>query len=103
MLLSGDVRMLTLRLSVPSLLAMLSTGLCTLLDALYAARAGAALSGAMSVCFPLLTLIQTVGFTLGMGAGSHVSRCLGVGDADSARRTTSPTARRSAAMCGGCF
>ena len=89
MLLSGDARMLTLRLSVPSLLAMLSTGLCTLLDALYAARAGTALSGAMSVCFPLLTLIQTVGFTLGMGAGSHVSRCLGDGDADSARRVAS--------------
>ena len=89
MLLSGDARMLTLRLSAPSLLAMLSTGLCTLLDALYAARAGAALSGAMSVCFPLLTLIQTVGFTLGMGAGSHVSRCLGAGDTDSARQASS--------------
>ena len=89
MLLSGDARMLTLRLSVPSLLAMLSTGLCTLLDALYAARAGTALSGAMSVCFPLLTLIQTVGFTLGMGAGSHVSRCLGTDDRQSARQAAS--------------
>ena len=88
-LLSGGVRPLTLRLAGPSLLAMLSTGLANLLDALFAARAGAALSGAMSVCFPLLTLIQTVGFTLGMGAGSHVSRCLGDGDADSARRVAS--------------
>ena len=98
MLLSGDARMLTLRLSVPSLLAMLSTGLCTLLDALYAARAGAALSGAMSVCFPLLTLIQTVGFTLGMGAGSHVSRCLGTDDRQSARQASSTAAALALAL-----
>ena len=45
-LLSGGVRPLTLRLAGPSLLAMLSTGLANLLDALFAARAGAALSGA---------------------------------------------------------
>ena len=44
-LLSGGVRPLTLRLVGPSLLAMLSTGLANLLDALFAARAGAALSG----------------------------------------------------------
>ena len=98
MLLSGDARMLTLRLSVPSLLAMLSTGLCTLLDALYAARAGTALSGAMSVCFPLLTLIQTVGFTLGMGAGSHVSRCLGTDDRQSAQQAASTAAALALAL-----
>lgn len=98
MLLEGDARRLTLRLARPSLLAMLASGLCTLLDALYAARCDAALCGAMSVCFPLLTLIQTVGFTLGMGAGSHVSRCLGVGDADSARQVASTASALALAL-----
>ncbi len=85
-LLTGDVRALTLRLCAPSFFAMLATGGCTLLDALYVSRADASVSAAVSIGFPLLTLIQTVGFTLGMGAGSHVSRSLGQNEQESAQQ-----------------
>lgn len=97
-LLTQDVRALTLRIAGPSLCAMLATGLCNLLDALYVSRADTSVSGAVSVCFPLLTLIQTVGFTLGMGAGSHVSRSLGQGEAESARRVASTALCLSAVL-----
>lgn len=78
-LLSGDVRRLTLRLSLPSLAAMLASGLATLLDALFLSRSGKEVAAAVGLCFPLVTIIQTIGFTLGMGAGSFVSRALGSG------------------------
>jgi len=87
-MLTVPVGPLILRMALPSLAAMLSTGLCTLLDALLLARLSHAVSAAAGVCFPLIAAQQAVGFTLGMGAGSHVSRAIGSGDTDSARRVS---------------
>ena len=83
-LLAGSVAPLILRIAMPSMAAMLASSLCTLADALLLSRGSTPLSAAVSVSFSLLTLIQTLGFTLGMGAGSFVSRSLGRGDKPSA-------------------
>lgn len=77
MLLRGDVRTLTLRLAFPGLIAMTASGAAALLDALMLSRMGPAQTAAAAVGFPLLTLFQTVGFTLGMGAGCTVSQAIG--------------------------
>lgn len=79
-LLAGSVAPLILRIAMPSMAAMLASSLCTLADALLLSRGSTPLSAAVSVSFSLLTLIQALGFTLGMGAGSFVSRSLGRGD-----------------------
>ncbi|MGN0775787.1 MAG: MATE family efflux transporter [Candidatus Ventricola sp.] len=79
-LLAGPVAPLILRLSLPGMAGMLASSACTLVDALVLSRGNTQLSAAVSVGFSLLTLIQTLGFTLGMGAGSFVSRSLGRGD-----------------------
>lgn len=73
-----------LRLALPGMLAMLASSLCALFDALLLGRRGASAAAAVSACLPLLTVIQTIGFTLGTGAGSHLSRCIGAGDKASA-------------------
>ena len=73
-----------LRLALPGMLAMIASSLCALLDALLLGRHSAETAAAVSVCLPILTVIQTIGFTLGTGAGSHVSRSLGGGDRASA-------------------
>ena len=83
-LLAGSVAPLILRIAMPSMTAMLASSMCTLADALLLSRGSTPLSAAVSVSFSLLTLIQTLGFTLGMGAGSFVSRSLGRGDKPSA-------------------
>ena len=88
-LLTGDVRMLTLRIAAPSLAAMLATGTGTLLDALFMASGSPDAASAVSVCFPLLAAQQAIGFTLGMGAGSHVSRSLGAGEQVNAQKAAS--------------
>jgi len=98
-LLTGDVRRLTLRIAAPSLAAMLATGLCTLHDALLLSGESAEVSAAVGVCFPLITVQQAVGFTLGMGAGSHMSRQLGAGEENSARQAAA-TALLAALVLG---
>lgn len=79
-LLAGPVSPLILRIALPSMAGMLASSLGTLVDALLLSRGSTRLSAAVSVSFSLLTLIQALGFTLGMGAGSFVSRSLGRGD-----------------------
>ncbi|MBR3794937.1 MAG: polysaccharide biosynthesis C-terminal domain-containing protein [Clostridia bacterium] len=83
-LLHAPVGSLILRIAMPNMIAMVASGLCAFLDALLLGAGDARLSAAVSVSFSLLTLIQTLGFTLGMGAGSFVSRSLGRGDKPSA-------------------
>lgn len=87
-LLTEDVRALTLRLALPGLLAMTATGAGTLADALILSRMGPAQTAAAAVGFPLLTLFQTISFTLGMGAGCTVSQALGRGDEQTPRRVS---------------
>ena len=89
-LLSGDVRLLTLKIAAPSVAAMLSSSACQLLEALILSQKDAALSAAVGASFALILLEQTVGFTLGMGAGSFVSRCIG-------RQSASDISQRAAA------
>jgi len=100
-LLSQDVRILTLRLALPCLLAMLASGLSTLLDALFLSRASSPLAAAAGLCFPLVTVIQTIGFTLGMGAGSFVSREIGSGGERGRAKSAASTALFGAVFLGG--
>ena len=88
-LLTAPVRPLILRIALPSMIAMVASALSALLDALLLGRLGAQLTAAASVSFPLLSCIQTLGFTLGMGAGSFVSRCLGSGNPRAAQTAAS--------------
>ena len=87
--LAGDVRRLTLKIAAPSVAAMVASALCSLLETLILGRSDAQLSAAIGACFALTALEQTVGFTLGMGAGSSVSRCLGCGSSGRALRSAS--------------
>lgn len=84
LILFGDVRRACLSLALPSLGAMLFCGAGTLCDALLLARMGSLAAAAAALSFPILTMMQAVGFTLGMGAGAAVSRMLGSGDSSGA-------------------
>ena len=75
---------LLLRFSFPAMLANLSTSLASLADALFLSGMGTSYSGAAGVLFPIFALIQAIGFTLGTGAGSILSRSLGAKDYEKA-------------------
>ena len=97
-LLTAPVVPLVLRVALPSMLGMIASGFSTLFDALILSHAGTQLTAAVSLSFPVLTLIQTIGFTLGMGAGSFVSRSIGSGDKPAAYRAASTAFFTAAAL-----
>lgn len=64
-------------LAVPTILSMLITSLYNLVDTYFVAKLGTAASGAIGIVFSVMAMIQAIGFTVGMGAGSAISRLLG--------------------------
>ena len=78
-MLEAPVGALVLRLAVPSTASMLLNSLYGFADAWFLSRLGTSASGAVGIVFSVTSLIQAIGFTLGTGAGSLLSRALGAG------------------------
>ena len=68
---------LVISLGIPTTLNMMVTSLYNLADTLFVSGLGDRAIGAVNVVLSLMSIIQAVGFTLGMGAGSIISRLLG--------------------------
>ena len=75
---------LVIRLAIPTTISMLVTAVYNMADTYFVSQIGTSASGAVGIVFSLMSLIQAVGFTLGMGAGSLISRKLGEKDLKSA-------------------
>ncbi len=92
---------LILRLALPTVLSMLITGIYNLADTYFVGQLNnTSASGAIGVVASLMAIIQALGFMLGHGAGSHISRSLGAKDADTATRYAS-TSFFTALLLGG--
>lgn len=80
---------LVTRLAVPTIISMLVTAVYNMADTFFVARLGTSAAGAVGIVFSLMALIQAVGFTVGIGSGSLISRILGQKDYERANRTGS--------------
>lgn len=72
-----SVEKLIISLSGPTVLSMLVTSVYNLADTFFVSQLGTSASAAVGIVFSIMAIIQAVGFTLGMGAGSLISRKLG--------------------------
>ena len=74
-------------MAVPTIVSMLITGLYNLADTYFVAcMKSDSATAAVGVVFSLMALIQAMGFTLGMGSGSLISRLLGQKDREKAQQ-----------------
>ncbi|RKJ64530.1 MATE family efflux transporter [Roseburia sp. 1XD42-69] len=76
-------------LAVPTVVSMLITSIYNVVDTYFVAKLGTAASGAIGIVFSIMAMIQAVGFTLGMGAGSTISRLLGKKKEEEAKKVAS--------------
>ncbi len=70
------VERLIVSLSVPTIISMLISNIYNLADTYFVGSLGVSASGAVGVVFTLMTVLQAIGFMLGHGAGSVISRLL---------------------------
>ena len=78
-----------LKLALPVASGMIVTLLYNLADTWFIARTGnTELVAGVSLCAPVFTTLMAFGNIFGQGGSSLISRMLGKGDADSARRVS---------------
>ncbi|MDD6263328.1 MAG: MATE family efflux transporter [Clostridiales bacterium] len=83
------VEKLICSLAVPTIISMLVTALYNIADTFFVSNLGNDQTGAVGVVFPVMALIQAVGFFFGQGSGNYISRALGKGDPGSASKMAS--------------
>ena len=80
---------LILSLATPTILSMLITSIYNLADTFFVGQISTSASGAVGVVSSLMAIIQALGFMLGHGAGTIISRSLGSRDTTAATRFAS--------------
>lgn len=64
-------------LAIPTVISMLVTSIYNMADTFFVSQISTQASAAVGIVFPIMSIIQACGFTLGMGSGSLVSIRLG--------------------------
>ena len=77
---------LILGLAAPTILSMLITSIYNLADTFFVGQISTSASGAVGIVSSLMAILQALGFMLGHGSGSIISRSLGSQNTDAATR-----------------
>ena len=80
---------LILGLAAPTILSMLITSIYNLADTFFVGQISTSASGAVGIVSSLMAILQALGFMLGHGSGSIISRSLGSQNTDAATRFAS--------------
>jgi putative MATE family efflux protein len=84
---SGPIFPLLMKMSWPSILAMLAVAIANLIDAFWLARLSTQALAALTACFPVQMIFAAVGIGTGVGVGSYAARMLGANQLLKARQT----------------
>ena len=71
-------------LAIPTIISMLVSNIYNLADTYFVGKLGVSASGAIGVIFTLMAILQAIGFMLGHGSGSVISRLLASKNLDKA-------------------
>jgi len=75
----SPIKGLIIRMAIPTIISMLVTSLYNMADTYFVGQMNnTSATGAVGIVFPLMAIIQGVGFTFGQGSGNSMSRSLGM-------------------------
>ena len=95
---TGPVSRVVLSMGIPAVIGILVTSIYNSADTYFVGQLGTSASGAVGVVFSLMNIIQAVGFTIGQGASSLISRRLGEKNYGRANRIASTALLLAAAF-----
>lgn len=76
-------------LAFPTIVSMLIGAVYSLADTYFVSRLGTAATAAVGIVFPIMSIMQGLGFLIGMGSGNYLSRLLGAKDKETAEHVAS--------------
>ncbi|MCD8321937.1 MAG: MATE family efflux transporter [Oscillospiraceae bacterium] len=85
----SSIPSLVVRMSIPTIVSMMVTNIYNLVDTAFVGQLGNSASAAVGVVFGFMSIIQAIGFMIGQGSGSLISRELGRRDRADAVTTAS--------------
>ncbi|MCD8153137.1 MAG: MATE family efflux transporter [Clostridiales bacterium] len=88
-MLHAPVERIIPKLAGPTILSMLITAIYNMADTFFVSQLGTSASGAVGIIYSAMAMIQAFAFTIGMGAGNNISRLLGAGEEEEARKFAS--------------
>lgn len=88
---SGDIKKALLSLGLPTIIGLLTIGIYNFVDSYFVAKLGTEAMGAISITYPLITLIPGIALLFGNGGSAFISKLLGADDYDRAEIVLSST------------
>ena len=76
-------------LAIPTIISMLVTGIYNTADTFFVGKISTQATAAVGLVFPVMAIIQALGFFCGHGSGNYLSRMLGAGKQDEANNMAS--------------
>ena len=89
MLVNGDIHKVIPWLAVPTIISMMVSAIYNMADTFFVSQLGTSASGAVGIIFSAMAIIQALSFTIGMGSGNYMARCLGAGRHEDGERAVS--------------
>ncbi|MBR6809071.1 MAG: MATE family efflux transporter, partial [Clostridia bacterium] len=92
MMTETPIRKLILRLALPAIVSMMISSIYNMADTYFVGQlnegsaAATSATAAVGIAFPLMSIIQAVGFMFGHGSGNFISRALGSQKTEEAER-----------------
>ena len=83
---TAPVEKLVLSMAGPSITIMIMTSVYNLTDTYFVSLLGTSQVAAVGIAFPLMAIIQAMGFFFGQGSGNYMSRALGAQNTEGASR-----------------
>ena len=96
---TAPVRRVIPAMAVPTIVSMLVTSIYNLVDTYFVGLINTQATAAVGVVFPVMAIIQSIGFLFGQGSGTYMSRHLGARRIDEARQMAA-TSFVGSIVCG---
>lgn len=88
---NGSIKRALLSLGLPTIIGLLTIGIYNFVDSYFVSKLGTEAMGAISITYPLITLIPGIALLFGNGGSAFISRLLGSDDYDQAEIVLSST------------
>ena len=96
---TAPIRRVIPAMAVPTIISMLVTSIYNLVDTYFVGLINTQATAAVGVVFPVMAIIQSIGFMFGQGSGTYMSRHLGARRLDEARQMAA-TSFVGSIVCG---
>lgn len=96
---TAPIRRVIPSMAVPTVISMLVTSIYNLVDTYFVGLLNTQATAAVGVVFPVMAIIQSIGFLFGQGSGTYMSRHLGAKRLDEARQMAA-TSFVGSIICG---